>query len=143
MIFLRDIKFSNILINNKIDIINLSFTENNIKEIQNISDLEIKDYQGAKFVLGNKNNPILLTQANYYGPNYDLLIIIKNEGINYSDFIQIGANKTNKEILDILENLKKNEKIIEANIRKIFGKKKIQISLLFIFDLETPKKKKI
>ena len=115
-----------LLINNKIDIINLSFTENNIKEIQNISDLEIKDYQGAKFVLGNKNNPILLTQANYYGPNYDLLIIIKNEGINYSDFIQIGANKTNKEILDILENLKKNEKIIEANIRKIFGKKKFK-----------------
>ena len=49
-------------------------------------------------------------------------------------------NKTNKEISDILKNLINNEKLIEANIRKIFGIKKIHVSLLFIFDLETQEK---
>lgn len=130
-----------LLIYNKMDITNLSFTKNNIKEIQNISDLENENYQCTKFIIDKKNNPILLTQSNYYGPNYDLLIISKHEKINYSDFIQIGVNKTNKEISDILKNLQKNEKIIETNIRKIFGIKKIQVSLLFIFDFETQKKK--
>ena len=66
-----------------------------------------------------------------------MLLINKNCGRNHSDFIQIGVDKKKKEILSILDNMKKKEKIIERNIRKVFGIKKVSISLVFIFDLKT------
>ena len=126
-----------LLSHNRINLLNLQFTKNNKKEIENISDLEMKHYQNPELKVENNNQAILITQSNYRGQNYDLLILSKIEGIHYSDFVQIGVNKTASEIKSILQNIKDKEEVIINNIKNNFQIENVRVSLLFIFDLKT------
>ena len=73
-----------LLIHNKMNLRNLIFKKNNIKEISEMSKLKEEYYSGPKFEDINKDEPILLVQENFFGPLYHLLIITKinNRGNN-------------------------------------------------------------
>ena len=66
---------------------NLIFKKNNIKEISEIAKLKDEEYSEPIFEIANKDNPILLIQENFFGPLYDLLIIMKYKNKYYSDFV--------------------------------------------------------
>ena len=84
-----------LLIYNQLNDFDLKFEKNNIKEIIEISYLKEKNiYSNIIFNNIDKEKPILLTQFNYFGKFYDLLIIIKHNNLFYSNFIQIGVDKT-------------------------------------------------
>ena len=88
-----------------------------------------------KFCIFCKN--LNIQRFSYRGQNYDLLILSKIEGIHYSDFVQIGVNKTASEIKSILQNIKDKEEVIINNIKNNFQIENVRVSLLFIFDLKT------
>ena len=97
--------------------------------------LELKVPQkGKKFIIIIDN---IHLPKEYRGQNYDLLILSKIEGIHYSDFVQIGVNKTASEIKSILQNIKDKEEVIINNIKNNFQIENVRVSLLFIFDLKT------
>lgn len=62
---------------------------------------------------------ILLTQDNYLGPNYDLLILEPIENYNFiANFIQIGTDKSKKQIEIIEADLKENETNYKSGIKE-------------------------
>lgn len=136
-------KITLLLMNNKFNLNNLIFDEKNIKEIDKITDLKESNYKGPLFDLENKEEPILLLQKNFFGPNYYLLILsrILNNEI-YANFVQIGEDKKKDMIEKILKDLYDNIENYKKNISVAFGLEsglKINITLLFIFDLDTQK----
>jgi len=130
-----------LLMHNKLNIINLEFTKGNIKEIKEIAKLKENQYSGPKFEVENKDNPILLIQENFFGPLYDLLIITKHNNKYYSDFIQIGVDKTEQQIDDIIKDLQDKYSLYKDNILNAFGINSDFITCLFIFDLKTQKER--
>ena len=134
-------KLTLLLRNNQLNLPNLFFEEENIKEINQINILEEKNYKGTIFQIKNKNKPILLVQEDFFGPNYDLLILSRQNNKFYANFVQIGVDKDKKMIEQILEDLHKHEQNYKINIVKAFGLESndINLTLLFIFDLETQK----
>ena len=125
---------------NKLDLKDLIFTEENRLEVN-----EIYQFQYNKFDKTNKSfdksKPIIITQENYLGKNYDLLILIpihdKNAYKAY--FIQIGTNKTKSQIDFIFKDLNENQKSYKKGIKKYIGCDIISVELLFIFDMDTQK----
>jgi hypothetical protein len=97
-----------LLIHNKMNLRNLIFKKNNIKEISEIAKLKEEYYSGPKFEDINKDEPILLVQENFFGPLYHLLIITKINNFYYSDFIQIGVDRTKEQIEEIINDLESN-----------------------------------
>ena len=136
-------KITLLLMNNKLNIENLYFEEKNIKGIYQISDLKKFPYDGPKLEVKNKENPILLIQENYFGPNYTLLIIMKYKNKYYANFVQIGVDKSKEKIENILDDLIENKNNYKKNIQNLFeiDSDDIIITLFFIFDLETQKEK--
>ena len=128
-----------LLMHNKLNLHNLKFNKNNIKEINKISKLKEDNYDGPIFNDVNVDEPILLIQEDFFGPLYDLLIITKRNKNYYSDFVQIGVDKTSNQINEINEAIKLKYKIYQNNIFKAFGINSEFISALFIFDYETQK----
>ena len=126
-----------LLMHNKLNLHNLKFQKNNIKEIKKIAKLKENNYNGPKFKGVNINEPILLVQEDFFGPLYDLLIITKRNNCYYSDFVQIGVDKTKQQINDINDDLLSKYNIYKANIFKAFGIDSNFISVLFIFDYKT------
>ena len=63
---------------NKLNIRNLEFEENNIKEISEVAKLKENNYSSPIFEVKNKEIPILLIQENFFDPIYDLMIITKH-----------------------------------------------------------------
>ena len=129
-----------LLMYNKLNLRNLNFKKGNIKEISEIAKLKEDYYSGPVFEDIDKDNPILVVQENFFGPLYDLLIITKRNDFYYSDFIQIGADKSKDQIYDIIKDLKSRNMIYKSNILKAFGINSDFISVLFIFDYDTQKK---
>ena len=129
-----------LLMHNKLNVENLIFKKNSIKEIKEIAMLKEKNYTGPKFNNEEINTPILIIQENFFGPLYDLVIITKHNNLYYSDFIQIGVDKDKDQINKIIKDLENNYSIYKQNILKIFGIQTNFISVLFIFDLKTQEK---
>ena len=129
-----------LLKHNKLNLTNLKFNKDNIVTISEISILKEKSYSGKKFVI-NKNEPILVLQENFFGPLYDLLIITKRNDKYYSDFVQIGVDKSDQQINQITSDLKLKYDTYKSNISKAFGIESDLISVLFIFDYETQRDK--
>ena len=130
-----------LLMHNKLNLYNLNFQKSNIKEIKEISYLKKDEYNGPSFMDININEPILIVQENFFGPLYDLLIITKRNNYYYSDFVQIGVDKTDSQIKDITNDLASKYDTYKTNIFKAFGIQSNFISVLFIFDYNTQKDK--
>ena len=128
-----------LLMNNSLNLHNLNFDKNNIKEIAEISLLKKKPYSGSKFNIINKEKPILVVQENFFSPLSDLLIITKRNNKYYSDFIQIGVDKNEQQINDIISDLESKYNIYKDNISKEFDINTDYISIVFIFDYKTQK----
>ena len=124
---------------NKMNLNNLFFIKNNIKEIEKINKLKEINYSEPIYNIEDKDKPILLIQENYFGPNYNLLILTKFNNKYFANFIQIEVDKKESEINNILDDLKNNYEIYKKNISKAFGIKLDHICIHFIFDLETQK----
>ena len=128
---------------NQINNFNLKFQETNIKEVEEISDFKENNINyNSIFQDIDKDKPILITQKNYFGKFYDLLIIIRYNNIVYSNFIQIGLDKDMSKINDILTDITLNENLYKKEISRELDIdiNIIKISLFFIFDYETQKK---
>ena len=130
-----------LLMHNSLNLHNLNFDKNNIKEISEISLLKKEPYSGPKFDKLNKDEPILVVQDNFYGPLYDLLIITKRNNKYHSDFIQIGVDKDEQQINDIISDLESKSNSYKNNILEAFDIKIDCISVVFIFDYKTQKNK--
>ena len=127
---------------NQLNDFDLKFDKNNIKEVNEISNFKEKNINyNSLFNNINKEKPILITQFNYFGKFYDLLIIIKHNDNFYSNFIQIGVDKNQNDIDIILNDLNENKSSYNDNICDELGidRDLNKISLIFIFDLETQK----
>ena len=131
-----------LLMHNKLNIKNLIFDKNSIKEIKEIAQLKEKDYTGEVFDKEEIETPILIIQENFFGSLYNLVIITKHDNDYYSDFIQIGVDKDKNQINNIIKDLENNYSLYKKNILKVFGIKIKYISVLFIFDLNTQKEGK-
>ena len=118
---------------NKFNVQHMNFKEKNFIEIEEIN--KIKDFINYSYHLNNNEN-LLITQKNYYGQNYDLLIIQKIDNKINAIFVQIGLDKNKAEIkkikTDLVENINQYKKGIKA-----FGFNVDNFYLLFIFDEET------
>ena len=122
---------------NKLGLENLVFNEENRLEVE-----EIYEFQSCKFKKTNKkinpDFPIIITQENYLGKNYDLLILMPYSEKSYiAYFIQIGTDKTKKQIETINSDLKENKKDYKKGIEKYIGFPISIVELMFIFDKET------
>ena len=130
-----------LLMHNKLNINNLQFNKGNIKEIKEMTKLKERPYSGPKFKVENKDEPILLIQEKFFGPLYYLLIITKFNNQYYSNFIQIGVDKTEQQIDDIINDLQDKYSLYKDNILKAFGINSDFITCLFIFDLKIQKER--
>ena len=101
---------------NKLNIKNLYFEEENIKEIEKISILKEINYKGPIFKVGNKDNPILLLQENFYEPNYDFLFITKNKNNYNANFVKVGVDISEDKIQNIIDDLIENNQYYKKNI---------------------------
>ena len=120
---------------NKFNVQHMNFKEKNFIEIEEIN--KIKDFMQINYSYHlNNNENLLITQKNYYGQNYDLLIIQKIDNKINAIFVQIGLDKTKTEIkkikTDLVENINEYKKGLKA-----FGFNVDNFYLLFIFDEET------
>ena len=123
---------------NKLKLSDLIFEENNRLEVYEIFQFQISAYGKTKKIY-DKKKPIIITQENYLGENYDLLILIPMPLINCykAYFIQIGTNKTKTQINTIKNDLSENELKYKNGIKKFIGCDIINLTLIFIFDKDT------
>ena len=122
---------------NKLEILNLHFEEENRVEVKDTNDLK-----ESKFLSTNNKfnlfSPVIITQENYLGTNYDLLILIPSINESFEAyFIQIGTNKNKSQINKIMDDLYNNEINYKNGIQNYTGLKISKIKLVFIFDKET------
>ena len=130
-----------LLMHNKMNLENLIFQKNNIVEISEIAKLKEDNYSDSTIIIKNKDNPILVIQENFFGPLYDLLIITKRNNSYYSDFIQIGVDKTEQQINEIIYDLESKYTIYKQNILTAFNIISDYITVSFIFDYDTQRNK--
>ena len=122
---------------NKLNIENLYFKEENRVEVE-----EIYEFQNSKFNKTNKkidpDFPIIVTQENYLGKNYDLLILKPTLNISYiAYFIKIGTVITKNQIETNEIDLSENRENYKSGIEKFIGFHIPIVKLMFIFDKET------
>ena len=126
-----------LLKNNQLNLNNLKFEKENIKEISEIVKFKEKGINfDSMFKDVNKDKPILLIQKNFFGALYDLIIIIKYNDLLYCNLLKIGRDKNISHISEILNDQKENNMTYLNNISKSFNINLNNISLVFIFDLE-------
>ena len=123
---------------NKLNLIDLEFTEENKLEVEEIFQFKNNAFDKTNKVI-DKNKPIIITQENYLGQNYDLLILIPKKSLNSykAYFIQIGTNKTKTQIDIIKTDLKEKESKYKEGIEKFTGCNISEVELVFIFDKDT------
>ena len=90
---------------------NLIFLQNNKLEVEELYYFITSKYEKYE---GNivPNEPILVTQSNYNGKNFDLLIMIpiKDSSDEYDAiFVQIGLNKKSSDIKALVKDILKND----------------------------------
>ena len=123
---------------NKLNLDNLQFIKENIlgvEQIYQFINLKFERYRGNI----QKNKPIIITQANYKGKNYDLLILVPKENSDNYDavFIQIGLNKQKNDIIKLENDISNNKSAYKKGIEKYLDINIKDIYLNFIFDKET------
>ena len=120
---------------NKLGLQNLIFCDENRIEIFEINKLKDNCYkkttQALKF-----GKPIIITQENFMGKNYDLLLLLPSQFDYIAYFIQIGLNKNKSQIELIKNELTINESKFISGIKELIGYNIVEIKLLFIFDKE-------
>ena len=123
---------------NKLGLKDLNFKEDNIFEVEEIYKFKDSSYNKIQKNF-DKKMPIIITQKNYQGKNYDLLILIPNTISNSykAYFIQIGVDKTKEQITEIRQDLNENESEYEEGIKKYIDCDISKIELVFIFDIDT------
>ena len=123
---------------NKLNLFNLQFSKENILEVEEIYEFINSKYDRYNGVF-QKNKPILITQANYKGKNYDLLLLIPLEHSDnyFAIFIQIGLNKKKADIIKLVNDILNNHNKYKKGIEKYLGINIKDIYLNFIFDKET------
>ena len=121
---------------NKLGIQNLIFSEENRLEIYEIYKLKDNCYKKTNQTL-QFDNPIIITQENYMGKNYDLLLLLPSQFGYIAYFIQIDLNKSKDQIDSIKNDITKNESKYIKGIKELIGYNIVQIKLVFIFDKET------
>ena len=123
---------------NKLDLKDLYFKEENRLEVEEIYKFQFNNFDKTNKSF-DKNKPIIITQENYLGKNYDLLILIPmNDKSGYKAyFIQIGTNKTKAQIDLIFQDLNENKNNYKEGIKKYIGYDIISVELAFIFDKDT------
>ena len=127
---------------NKVGLNNLNFNEDNILEVEELYDFRYCRYE-KYFENIVPNEPIIITQRNFYGKNFDLLILmpVKNTFDTYDAiFIQIGLNKALKDIKYLSSDIKKNCDYLAKGINKYTDKNIKEVFLVFIFDKDTQTK---
>ena len=107
---------------NKLNLNDLIFIEENKLEIYEIFQFKYSKYNKTNKII-NKNEPIIITQENYMGKNYDLLILVPMPYINSykAYFIQIGTNKNKIQINDIKKDLNDDQINYKKGIKKFIG----------------------
>lgn len=142
---------------NKLDLKNMNTSDNNLLEVNKIFELKEKTIKKTNNII-NQTEPIIITQENYRGENYDLLVLIpnkeekdineiKNENKNkkyyYTAYlIQIGTNKPKNKIDSIKSEFNDNRKNYILVIKKFIDNSIDikEIHLVFIFDKENQEK---
>jgi hypothetical protein len=127
---------------NKVKINNLLFSEENMLEVEELYQFIISKYERYSGELIN-NKPIIITQNNFRGKLYDILILIpiNDKGDYDAIFIQIGLNKTKQEVMKLENDINQNKSKYIKGIKKYVGKDINDIYLVFIFDKDTQEKK--
>ena len=127
---------------NKVKINNLLFSEENMLEVEELYQFIISKYERYSGELIN-NKPIIITQNNFRGKFYDILILIpiNDKGDYDAIFIQIGLNKTKQEVMKLENDINQNKSKYIKGIKKYVGKDINDIYLVFIFDKDTQEKK--
>lgn len=123
---------------NKFDIPSLDFKGKNFLEVEEINDLKVNEKnKDKKKIILKENECYLITQKNYNGENYDILIIQKIHNLVKAIFIQIGVDKKKDKIEKHLLDLKCNIDNYKDGIKELFGFSVDEIYLMYIFDEET------
>ena len=128
--------------NNKFNLKNFGISENNLIEVNKIYELKDKKYgkTSQKIDIGL---PIIITQSNFLGELYDLLVLIpqkdNDKTVYMAYIIQIDTNKPEEKILEIKDDFNLNKTKYIAGIKKLIDNNIMleNIELLFIFDKET------
>ena len=82
----------------------------------------------------NIEEPIIIKQYNFSGKFYDLLLILTKGYIRYAIFIQIGLNKTGKDINTYFNNLCFYEEEYKKGLSDFIGHQIDEIGFLLIFE---------
>ena len=129
---------------NKLNLENWKVNEKNLLEVDKIADFKYSAYPKTKNKLEN-GLPIVITQKEFTGEHYDLLILFPSKSYNdiiyyIAYMVQIGLNKTNIQIEKIRNDFDENELNYKDGINNFVGNDDIrvrQLELLFIFDKST------
>ena len=123
---------------NKLELKDLNFEEENKLEVYEIIQFKLSSYDKTDKIY-DKKKPIIITQENYLGENYDLLILIPMPYTNgyKAYFTQIGTNKTKIQINTIQDDLNENKKQYKDGLKKFIGYDIVKVELIFIFDKDT------
>ena len=123
---------------NKLNLIDLEFTEENKLEVEEIFQFKNNTFDKTNKLI-DKDKPIIITQENYLGQNYDLLVLIPIQSLNsfLAYFIQIGTNKTSTQINIIKTDLNENKSKYKDGIETFTGCNIFKTELVFIFDKNT------
>ena len=123
---------------NKLNLIDLEFTEENKLEVEEIFQFKNNTFDKTNKLI-DKDKPIIITQENYLGQNYDLLVLIPIQSLDsfLAYFIQIGTNKTSTQINIIKTDLNENKSKYKDGIETFTGCNIFKTELVFIFDKNT------
>jgi hypothetical protein len=123
---------------NKMNLIDLEFKEENKLEVEEIFQFKNNAFDKTDSPI-DKNESIIITQENYLGQNYDLLILIPIKSLNsYKAYlIQIGTNKTKAQITTIKADLNENKSKYIEGLQTFTDCNIIKVELVFIFDKDT------
>ena len=126
---------------NKLGIINLSFKEQNKLEVNELNKFKLSCYNKVETKI-DLFSPIIITQENHRGPNYDLLILLPSIRFTFDAyFIQIGIDINENKIKEIENDLNDNFQNYKTGIKKFIGFDITNIKLVFILDKDTQMKK--
>ena len=123
---------------NKLNLIDLKFKEENKLEVAEIFQFKNNAFDKTDSLI-DKNESIIITQENYLGQNYDLLILIPIKSLNsYKAYlIQIGTNKRKAQITTIKADLNENKSKYIEGFQAFTDCNIIKVELVFIFDKDT------
>ena len=120
-------------------------SEQNLLEVNEIFKFKNDNIVKISQIIEN-GSPIIITQENFLGESYDLLVLIpkkENDTYIYKAYMtQIGTNKNKEQIDKIKSDFNTDKKKYLSGIKKFIDNniKITDIELLFIFDKETQNK---